>query len=196
MTSKRVLLNKVLYIELSKGTVIMDAEDGHLLKGCQLEIRDGYPRIRHNATGKHTALYQAIMQPTKGMVVDHMNNNRLDNRKVNLRVCTACENARNRRGHTNRKNPYKGVVHDHNAKGTKKWRAYTRIMGKRHWFGYHMTAEEAALEYNIRARELFGDFANLNVIDGIRDVHTTPPIQVLPPTSDTKTPYGEVLDFE
>ena len=167
---KRYVIEQTMYIETSKGTIIMDAEDSPLLKGyCKHVKPSGYVvlKCKRAIRRPNVQLHRLVTKAPSGMVVDHINGNPLDNRKANLRVCTGQENARNNKGHSNRKNPYKGVCFEKNAKGAKKWRAYTRIKGKRLWFGYHMTAEEAAMEYNIRARELFGEFACLNVIDGV-----------------------------
>ena len=166
--NSRYIKESTLFIETTKGIVVMDAEDEHLLDDMAVDIKKGYVRTRSNKTHKRQSLHRIIMQPLSVFVGDHINGNTLDNRKENLRVCTIQENARNNKGHSGRKSPYKGVYFDTHAKGVKKWRAYTRINGKRLWFGYHMTAELAAMEYNIRARELFGEFAKLNSIDGIK----------------------------
>ena len=43
------------------------------------------------------AIHRIVMSPPKGMVVDHINGNALDNRKENLRVCTYSQNSCNKK---------------------------------------------------------------------------------------------------
>jgi len=47
---------------------------------------------------KMASMHRFLMQPIpKGLVVDHINHNRTDNRRVNLRVCTHAENMKNKK---------------------------------------------------------------------------------------------------
>ena len=154
-------------------TVTINASDECVLESHWLGVKltnDGrYARAyikRHG--GKSTALARAIMNPPIGLEVDHINGNPLDNRRENLRVCTRSENMRNRKK-TTQKYRFKGVTYhaSGNYDGSKggncgRWRAYTRVMGKRVWLGYHATEEDAALAYNAYASAAFGEFARLN----------------------------------
>ena len=85
----------------------------------------------------------------------------LDNRKENLRLCTHRQNiqaSRKRNGNTSSK--YKGV---HWEKSRQKWRGkITRMDGKTIFLGYFDSELDAAKVYDDKARELFGDFAQLN----------------------------------
>jgi len=161
----REVKGDTLVITLSKGTVLMDVEDKHLLHGHGIKLKEGYVRLLNSKTRKYANLARLIMMPLEGFEVDHIDHNTLDNRKANLRVCTRSENARNNSGHSTRKAPYKGVYFEKLATGAKKWRAYTRMNGKRLWFGYFLTAEDAAESYNVNAKRLFGEFARLNVVN-------------------------------
>lgn len=89
---------------------------------------------------------------------DHINGDRLDNRRCNLRVVTPTENSMNRpgRGGSSR---YKGV---HWHKGGRRWRAMIMVGRKGQHLGYFDTEIEAATAYDARAWQLFGDVARLN----------------------------------
>ena len=91
--------------------------------------------------------------------VDHINGNRLDNRKENLRLATPQQNQMNRKSHRNSTSKYKGVSWD---KSRNKWRALIMIDNKYKHIGRYQDEREAALAYDKAARELFGEYAHLN----------------------------------
>ncbi len=92
--------------------------------------------------------------------VDHINNNPLDNRRSNLRIATNSENQSNReRLNTNNFSGFRGVSwHKLNSK----WQARIRHQRKFIQLGYFDTPESAARAYDLKAVELFGDFAAIN----------------------------------
>lgn len=97
-------------------------------------------------------------------VVDHEDDNGLNNQKYNLRIASVAENSRNRKKpNLETSSIYKGVVLDRNAK-LKKWMAQIGYKSKTIKIGRYITQEEAALAYNKKAIELFGKFASLNII--------------------------------
>jgi len=122
-----------------------------------------------NNKTKHTFLHKVIMPARKGLQVDHINGNRLDNRKSNLRICTHAENQRNKKKQNGRyKFKYKGVfLRKENLKSGEivdRWYAFITVNKKRfHKFGAK-SEEEAALLYNELAKKYHGEFANLNII--------------------------------
>ena len=99
------------------------------------------------------------MNPPKGMVIDHINHNGLDNRRENLRICTNAENQRNRGKQKNNTSGYKGVDW---RKDHKKWRARINKDNKTIHIGYYNIIEEAARAYDAKAKELHGKYAQLN----------------------------------
>jgi len=109
-------------------------------------------------------MHRFIMDPPEGMVVDHRNGNRLDNRRSNLRVCTQKQNTHNSRpkGKSSR---FKGVCYD-KARG--QWMAPVRSPdGKDIHTGRFDDEVEAAKAHDRLARELHGEFAYLNFPDAV-----------------------------
>lgn len=99
------------------------------------------------------------------MGVDHINGDSLDNRRCNLRPATALQNAHNRRINNN-PTGYKGVRLYYNPVKDipKKYKACICFKYKPIFLGLYDTPEEAALAYNKKATELFGEFAYLNKV--------------------------------
>jgi hypothetical protein len=90
---------------------------------------------------------------------DHRNHNLLDNRRSNLRPATHSMNMAHTRKRANCTSRYKGVTwHQRIAR----WQASLRYHRKLIHGGYYDTEDDAARWYNLKAKELFGDFAVLN----------------------------------
>jgi hypothetical protein len=106
---------------------------------------------------KHCIMARIIMKCENDMVVDHINRDGLDNRKENLRICTIAENGRNKTKSKKTTNPYKGIQKNH-----LKWTAIITYNKFTKCLGNFNSPEEAAIAYDKKARELFGEFANLN----------------------------------
>jgi hypothetical protein len=115
---------------------------------------NGYAYAYEPKNKKQISLSRLIMSPPEGMEVDHINRNRLDNRRENLRICTPSQNSINAPSRKS-KSKYKGVWR---GKKQKSWNA--EIAGK--MLGAFKTQEEAALRYNEEAIKLYGEFAHLN----------------------------------
>lgn len=94
----------------------------------------------------------------KGYVIDHINRDRLDNRRSNLRVITAKQNSYNRSRPSNSKSKFKGVRKDGN-----KFKAVISKDNKVYEIRNCETERDAALAYDAMAGELFGEYAGLNL---------------------------------
>lgn len=91
--------------------------------------------------------------------VDHINNNKLCNERTNLRKCTMIQNMRNMKISGGGTSKYKGVSW-HRRKG--KWTAQIKVNYKKIHLGYFTDERDAAIVYNKKAIELFGEFARIN----------------------------------
>lgn len=153
-----------VFIPLSKGKVaIIDAEDAKRVnqhKWCATVTKRGrwYAKRKVVRDGKATSemLHRFIMNCPKGFEVDHINNDGLDNRRENLRLCTRSQNNGNRRLTTIK---FKGVSWERKSKS---WRASIGKDYVNYELGRYKTAEEAAEAYDRAARRLYGQFARVN----------------------------------
>jgi len=118
-----------------------------------------YPNGKRRRRRLQPKLHRLLMDPPKGMMIDHINHNGLDNRRENLRICTRAENGRNRGKQKNNTSGYKGVYW---AKSNKRWRAQIKKDNKLIHIGMFDILEEAARAYDAKAKELFGEYAQLN----------------------------------
>ena len=93
-----------------------------------------------------------------GPVVDHIDGDKLNNRRANLRLCSQADNTRNTRLGRNNTSGAKGVSLDVNGK----WRARIWKDRKEIRIGTFDTVEEALAAYDKAAAELHGQFASPN----------------------------------
>jgi len=97
------------------------------------------------------------------LCVDHINRDRLDNQVHNLRYVTYSQNSMNTNKTTKTtRSTYKGVCFD---KSCNKWKVSVKPNGKRIYLGYFDDEKQPAEVYNAKALELFGEYANLNIIE-------------------------------
>mgnify|MGYP001589655141 CR=1 FL=1 len=108
-------------------------------------------------------MHQFILNTPKGMITDHINHDKLDNRKINIRICLRMNNLWNMRK-SRGKSKYKGVYFNGSDGRIKRWVAQIRANNKVKNLGYFLTEEEAAQQYNKFAKMLHGKFAWLNFI--------------------------------
>ena len=98
------------------------------------------------------------MNPPLGMQVDHINGDRLDNRRENLRIVTNWQNQMNRGMTINNSSGYKGV----RLRRSGKWEAQIRVNKKAIFLGRFYDKLDAAHAYDDAAKKYFGEFARLN----------------------------------
>lgn len=121
----------------------------------------GYAVRDETSEGRRSAIYMHKIVAGCTGIVDHINGDRLDNQKSNLRPATNALNLSNRPKQANNTSGYKGVSW---SLVSEKWGAEITVSGVKYWLGLHESKEEAARAYNEKAIELLGEFAHLNVI--------------------------------
>lgn len=135
---------------------LLDLDDVEMVEKYHWIInKDGYACAWINKRPR--TFHRYIMGEPKGKTIDHINHNKLDNRRNNLRECTAGENNQNR-SNTNNPLGVKGVYL--NEWGT--YRAQITINRKYKYLGTFQTLKEACDAYDIAAERIFGEFAVLN----------------------------------
>lgn len=91
--------------------------------------------------------------------IDHRDGNGLNNQKSNLRFATTSQNGMNRKPNKCALSKFKGVSFH---KRHLKFISSIRINGNSYHLGYFTNEIEAAKAYDVKALELFGEFAYLN----------------------------------
>ena len=150
-------------IQLTQGMVaLVDDEDYERLSQYKWSaVKQGgtYYAIRSSKDRVTIRMHREVLGLTdRKIFCDHINHNGVDNQKHNLRTCTATQNQHNQISRTG-VSKYKGV--SVNGK-SKKWLARIGIDYMRIVLGYYNSEEEAAMAYDAKARELYGEFACCN----------------------------------
>ena len=155
-------------IELFSGEdCLVDDEDFEEISNKKWHIlknRNTYyaqTHIKLNGKDVKDYMHRIIMKLSKNdeRYIDHIDGNGLNNQKNNLRFCTISQNAGNSSKQKNNTSGYKGVFYH---KHSKKYQVQIMSNKKMTACGYFKTKEEAALVYDKKARELFGEFAKTN----------------------------------
>ena len=137
-------------------TLVDDDDYEHLSAQKWYFCKTGYA---YNSKGN--LMHRTILGLKSGEYCDHINGNKLDNRKNNLRKATATQSSENRPRHRDNKSGRKGVSWD-NARG--KWRCQIGYNRKSIYLGLCSSIEEASEIYRNKAKELYGDFAYNEII--------------------------------
>ena len=105
------------------------------------------------ASDRKTRLHRLIAGASGSLQTDHLNGNTLDNRKANLKIVTAAQNAKNQK---RRRTNTSGCTGVYAAKGG--FIAEIQADGVRHHLGLFETAYEASIAYRAAAKVL--NFSN------------------------------------
>lgn len=155
-----ILLTRNLYTTIDD----IDYEWVNQYKWMANSCRHGFYASRMEGKKIHY-LHRKILNAPDGYVVDHIDQNPLNNCRSNLRLATTSQNLSNQRntnnGFKNKSSVYRGVVWH---KVHKCWHAQLNYMKQRIHIGSFDTEDEAAIAYNYVAKQILGEFAVLNNI--------------------------------
>lgn len=158
------LIPNTRLIRLTKGEwAIVDNEDFE-------KVNQYHWHVAENSTNKY-ALRSVLLngkyyqQPMHcfilniDSIIDHKNRNGLHNYKSNLRAASYAQNTFNKQKCKNKSSVYKGVIW---RKRHKQFTSQITFNGSQMHLGYFRNEIDAALMYDARAKEFFGEFACLN----------------------------------
>lgn len=159
-------------IPLTQGfEAVVDPEDAVLLIQHRWHVSNERPNgVRYAVTNiKKCKVYMHRLLLPNAISVDHINCDGLDNRRANLRSANKSQQAQNSRGMTRRVSQFKGVSWWDRPRWIPRsktgiWKAAINVNG-RTIVKYAKTEVAAAQAYNEMAREHFGEFARVNVIE-------------------------------
>ena len=156
-------------IPLTKGRVALvdDIDYPWLSKLRWYYSSDGYATNtyldefgRRHRRGMHRMIMARGAPLPRSLQVDHINRDRIDNRRSNLRYATRTQNQANKNKPKNNKSGYKGV-----SWHKTKWEVRIKYGAKKLYLGLYDHPFTAALVYDCAARLLYGDFAGVNFPD-------------------------------
>lgn len=154
------LLDTYGILRIKTTEFLFDLEDLPLIKGrdswyCD---KDGYlvSSYFYNGVRRFVRFHRLVMHAKPGQCVDHINKNKADNRKKNLRCCERSENDRNRSLYSCNTSGVAGVYFD---KQRKKWVASITYNHKKVCLGRYAVKEEAILARLTKEVELYKEFS-------------------------------------
>jgi hypothetical protein len=156
-------------VKIREGTVRIDEIDYDWMLSQKWHVSDtGYAiGSRHLRGTSPKKMHRLILERVLGRplsryeLVDHINGDKLDNRRTNLRLATSSQNTINQTKRTKCTSSYLGVGCRSDGRD-KKWMAYINIDDRRWYIGNFYSEDEAAWMRDQWALSLHGEFARLN----------------------------------
>lgn len=151
---------KEIVMRAGGGIALVDDEDFDTLNAGGWWVNGaGYATRRVRSLRTTLMMHRVVVSAPRGVQVHHVNGERLDNRKANLRICTQAQNNVAQPIRASGSSPYRGV---HRCSRADRFIAKIRIDGRSKYLGTFTDEIEAAVAYDAAARECHGEFAALN----------------------------------
>lgn len=168
--------DNIVIIKIKNKECIIDKEDFKKIINYTWYLdKDGYAigctRRDKNGKQKNFKMHRIILNclTKEDIIIDHINRNKLDNRKENLRICTQIQNSRNKEVNYNKESSiYKGIYKNKN-KQYNSWIVRIGYNGKQLTLGSYLSEIAAANCYNYYAKLFYKDFASLNDVETMED---------------------------
>lgn len=150
-------MTKQILTEKGESILVDDEDYEHLSRYSWHVIPAGY--CARSVRGTKVYMHRMLIGLTTGdgIYCDHINGNKLDNRRSNLRPCTCSENHRNKPKQSNNKTGFKGVTWHARAR---KYVAMIRIHGRTKYLGSFDDPLLAHELYCLAADMSHGEFAH------------------------------------
>lgn len=147
-------------IRLTQDRVAIVDDDLHdWLNQWKWYYKQGYAcRNEYVPIHRTIRMHVVINQTPDGYSTDHMNGNKLDNRRNNLRTVNHHQNGLNRGLQINNTSGFKGVYWH---KRDRKWRAQVRINGKKTYIGAYADKQDAALAIEAAIKKHHGEYGRI-----------------------------------
>jgi hypothetical protein len=143
--------------------MIFDIDDLGMVKNSTWSLFKRKDYNLYYAMNRNGKLFHRVILNINDVkiMIDHKNHNGLDCRKCNLRIASNAQNQWNQRLRKDNTTGYKGVTYN---KKNCYYSARIKINNKLLYLGSYSDKNDAAIAYNKKATELFGEFAFLNII--------------------------------
>ena len=147
---------------------VSNARTGRILKGCTATrgnfiIVNLYMKAEMKTYYVHHLVADEFLEKPESdrdLIVAHTDNDTTNNEHTNLRYMTVSQRQMSIQKHKVGSSRFKGVSWVIGSKD--KWAAHITLNKSRIHLGTYEDEEEAALAYDLAARDMFGEYARLN----------------------------------
>ena len=158
------------YFSNADSYFLFDAEDYDKIKGYTWYRVDN--RVEAYYCVSESRIYKAyvarlVMNCPEDLIIQHKNNDLLDNRKCNLQICSRAQLSRQMFTPKNNTTGYKGIQRSRQLKDDSyHYKAIIYVNGKAHYLGTYKTFEEAYAVRIEAEKEYFGITASDPIKEG------------------------------
>ncbi|MCL2925329.1 MAG: hypothetical protein MGF17_12115 [Trichodesmium sp. MAG_R04] len=156
--------------------VIVDEQDYQELSQHKWYLIDGFAARTIKKNDKRTTIYmhRVIMDAPMGISVYHINHNKLDNQRENLRLVKGSARM-HRRPSVKHSSKYRGVYW---CKDKCKWIAEIKVYKKQIRLGRFEVEKDAAVAYDEAARKYYGSLARTNFATNNLEIKEEPSLEI------------------